>query len=92
MLQHLPVVCLPILAQRHRDTLVLEAQQEDLAGTAVPGALSLGRICTFCPAVVALEGQHSEIMLWNMEESSLPEKEAVCPGSISVWLCLSGLV
>lgn len=48
MLQHLPVVCLPILAQRHRDTLVLEAQQEDLAGTAVPGVLSLGRICTFC--------------------------------------------
>lgn len=48
MLQHLPVVCLPSLAQRHRDTLVLEAQQEVLAGTAMPGALSFGRIRTFC--------------------------------------------
>lgn len=48
MLEHLSVACLPILAQRHRDTLVVEAKLKDLAGTVVLGtALSFGRSCGY---------------------------------------------
>lgn len=89
MLQHLPVVC---PAQGHRDTLGLEAQQEDLQGQLCQERWPWEGSARSAPSVVALEGQHSEILVWNMEESPLPEEEVACPGSIFVWLCLSGLV